>query len=197
MEAERVIEKILADTKAEAEKIAGEAQQKEAAEQAKLNGQLGLYRKQTELLAQKAGQDERAHILAAARMDVARQLLAEKRTILDKVFEQARCQLRDLPDEQYRKLCTKLMLEAVQTGDEEVVADKNDSRINQEFINQVNQQLSSNRKGNLRLSDERQDLGAGFILKRGKVKTNVSLDVLMDQARKELEIDLAKQLFES
>jgi hypothetical protein len=45
------------------------------------------------------------------------------------------------------------------------------------------------------LSDERQDLGAGFILKRGKVKTNVSLDVLMDQTRKELEIELAKGLF--
>lgn len=101
----------------------------------------------------------------------------------------------DLPDEQYRKLCTRLILEAVETGDEEVVVDKSDSRINQEFINQVNQQLSSARKGNLRLSDERQNLGAGFILKRGKVKTNVSLDVLMDQAHKELEIELAKGLF--
>jgi hypothetical protein len=49
----------------------------------------------------------------------------------------------------------------------------------------------------LKLSDERQNLGAGFILKRGKIKTNVSIDVLLDQARKELEIDLAKQLFEN
>jgi V/A-type H+-transporting ATPase subunit E len=195
MEGERVIDKILADAKAEAEKMAKEAQQKEAAEQAKLNEQLDRYRKQTELLAGKAGQDEKSHILAAARMDIARQLLAEKRTLLDKVFEQARRQLRDLPAEQYRKLCTKLMLEAVETGDEEVVVDRNESRIDQEFINQVNQQLSSARKGNLRLSDERQDLGAGFILKRGKVKTNVSLDVLMDQTRKELEIELAKGLF--
>jgi len=32
---------------------------------------------------------------------------------------------------------------------------------------------------------------------RGKVKTNVSIDVLLDQARKELEIQLAKELFEN
>jgi vacuolar-type H+-ATPase subunit E/Vma4 len=45
------------------------------------------------------------------------------------------------------------------------------------------------------LSDERQDLGGGFILRRGKIKTNVSFEVLLDQARKELEIELAKELF--
>ena len=134
-------------------------------------------------------------ILAAARMDIAKQLLAEKRKILDDVFEQARQQLQNLPEQDYRGLCTKLMLEAVETGDEEVIVDKKDNRINQDFIDQVNQQLSSKGKGELKLSEQKQDIGAGFILRRGKIKTNVSLDVLLEQARKELEIDLAKELF--
>jgi V/A-type H+-transporting ATPase subunit E len=196
MEAEQVVEKILADAKAEAEKIAKQAREKEAAEQAKLAEQLDRHKKQTEVLAKKAGEDEKSHVLAAARMDIAMQFLAEKRKILDEVFEQARKQLHKLPDDQYRKLCTKLMLEAVETGDEEVVVDTNENRIDQEFIKQVNRELDPGYKGNLRLSDERQDLGAGFILKRGKIKTNVSVDVLLNQARKELEIDLAKELFE-
>jgi V/A-type H+-transporting ATPase subunit E len=195
MEATQVVDKILADAKAEAQKIKEQTEANEAAEQAKLNEQLDEYNKQTEILAKKAGQDEESHILAAARMDLAKQLLAEKRKILDEVFEQARQQLQSLPDEDYRSLCTKLMLEAVETGDEEVIVDKKDNRINQGFIDQVNRQLSSKGKGELKLSDQRQDLGAGFILKRGKIKTNVSLDVLLEQARKELEIDLAKELF--
>ena len=128
-------------------------------------------------------------------MDIAKQFLAEKRKILDEVFEQASRQLRNLPDEEYRKLCTKLTLETVETGNEEVIVDKNEKRIDQELINQVNQQLSSKDKGNLKLSEEKQDLGGGFILRRGKIKTNVSMDVLLDQARKELEIELAKELF--
>lgn len=196
MEAVQVVEKILADAKAEAEKIRKQAEENEAAEQAKLSKQLDQYNKQTEILARKAGEDEESHILAAARMDIAKQLLAEKRNILDDAFEQARQQLRDLPEEEYRALFTKMMLETVETGDEEVIVDKNDNRINQDLIDQINQQLDSRGKGNLKLSDEKQDIGAGFILKRGQIKTNVSLDVLLDQARKELEIDMAKELFE-
>lgn len=196
MEAIQVVDKILADAKAEAAKIKKQAEENEAAEQAKLSKQLDEYNKQTEILARKAGEDEEAHILAAARMDIAKQFLAEKRKILDEAFEQARQQLRDLPDEEYRTLFAKMMLETVETGDEEVIVDKNDNRINQDLIDQVNQKLSSKEKGNLKLSTQKQDIGAGFILKRGQIKTNVSLPVLMDQARKELEIDLAKELFE-
>jgi V/A-type H+-transporting ATPase subunit E len=195
MEATQVVDKILADAKAEAQKIKKQTDAGEAAEQAKLNERLDEYKKQTDILAQKAGEDEESHIMAAARMDIAKQLLTEKRKILDEVFEQARQQLQNLPEHDYRSLCTKLMLEAVETGDEEVIVDKKDNRINQDFIDQVNQQLSLKGKAELKLSEQKQDIGAGFILKRGKIKTNVSLEVLLDQARKELEIDLAKELF--
>jgi V/A-type H+-transporting ATPase subunit E len=197
MEAVQVVDKILADAKAEAAKIKKQTEANEAAEQAKLTEQLNEYKKQTEILAKKAGEDEESHILAAARMDIAKQLLAEKRKILDEAFEQARQQLRDLPDEEYRALFTKMMLETVETGDEEVIVDKNDNRINQDLIDQVNQNLRSKGKGNLKLSAQKQDIGAGFILRRGQIKTNVSLAVLLDQARKELEIDLAQELFEN
>jgi len=196
MEAEQVVAKILADAKAEAEKIRQQADEKEAAERDKLAEQLDHYKKQTEVLAQKAGEDEESHILASARMEMARQFLAEKRKILDEVFERAHQQVQNMPAQEYRHLCKKLIFDAVETGDEEVVIDTKEIRIDQEFINQVNSELGSGDKGRLRLSDQRQDLGGGFILRRGKIKTNVSLDVLVDQARKELEIELAKQLFE-
>ena len=197
MDAEQVIEKILSDARAEASKKKKQAEEKEALEQTRLDEQLNGYKKQTETLAQKAGREKKLHLLAAARMDIAKQLLAEKRKLLDEVFARAREQLQNLPDAEYRKLMTKLMLDAVETGDEEVIIDKNENRIDQEFVNQVNGQLGSSDKGNLRLSDERQNLGGGFILRRGKIKNNVSLDVLLAQARKELEIELAKELFEN
>jgi len=195
MEAQSVIDKILADVQAEAERITGEAEEKESLEQAKLTSQLQEYKRQTEILADRAGKDEKSHILAAARMEIAGELLAEKRKILDEVFELARRQLKSLPDDEYGKLITKLMLGAVETGDEEVILDKNENRIDQQFINMVNQQLCSSKKGNLRLSEEEQDIEGGFILRRGRIKTNVSFDVLLDRARKELEIELAKELF--
>jgi len=195
MEAQQVVGKILADAKAEAEKIKKQAEESQAAEQAKLDEKLNDYKKQTKILAKKAGEDEKAHILAAARMDVAKQLLVEKRKILDEVFEQSRQQLENLSDEQYLKLMSKLMLEAVETGDEEVVLDNKEKRIDQSFIDNINQQPGSGRKGELKLSEEKAHIGSGFILKRGKIKNNVSIEVLLTQAREELEIELAKELF--
>jgi V/A-type H+-transporting ATPase subunit E len=196
MDAENVVAKILADARAEGEKIKRQAQEKQAAEQAKLDEQLGQHQKQTAALAQKAAEAESSHLLAAARMQIAKELLTEKRKILDEVFEQARRQLLNLPDRQYRQVIAGLMVRAVETGNEEVVVDKNEKRIDQELVNQVNQRLAGQNKGNLRLSEQRQELGGGFILKRGKIRTNVSFEVLLNQARKELEIELAKELFE-
>jgi V/A-type H+-transporting ATPase subunit E len=196
MEAEQVVEKILADAKAEAGKIKEQADEKEAAEQAKLTDQLDEYKKQTDILAQKAAKDQKLHLLAAARMDIAKEFLGEKRKILDEVFSQARQQLQNLPDEEYCKFMTKLMLEAVETGDEEIIVDNEEKRIDQNFVKQINRELGPGYKGNLRLAKQRQNLGGGFILKRGKIKNNVSFDVLLTKARKELEIELAKQIFE-
>lgn len=195
MGAEEVVEKILADAKAEAEKIKQQAKEKDAAEQTKHAVQLNEYKKQTEALAVKAAKAEKLHLLAAARMNIAKELLAEKRKILDEVFEQAKSLLQNLPDEQYRELTARLMLKAVETGDEEVIVDKNERRIDQQLIDRVNQQLGSSNKDNLKLSKERQDISSGFILKRGKIKTNAALDILINQARKELKIKSAKELF--
>jgi len=197
MEAEQVVEKILADARGEAEKIEKQAEENQAAEQAKLDEQLSDYKKQTDIIAQKAGEDKKAHLLAAARMDIAKDYLAEKRKILDEVFAQARQKLQNLPDGEYCKLMTKLMLKAVETGDEEVIVDNNEKRIDQKFIKHINRELGPGYKGNLRLAEVRENLGAGFILRRGKIKNNVSLQVLLAQARKELEIELAKELFEN
>jgi V/A-type H+-transporting ATPase subunit E len=195
MEAQQVIERILADAKAEAKKIKKQTDEAQAEEKAKLDEQLSEYEEQTETIAKKAGEDEKAHILAAARMDIAKQLLAEKRKILDEVFEQAQQQVEKLSDKQYLELMTKLMLDAVETGDEEVIVDEKEKQIDQKFIDSINKQIDSGRKGELKLSEGMANLGKGFILKRGNIKNNVSIEVLLAQAREELEIELAKELF--
>jgi V/A-type H+-transporting ATPase subunit E len=195
MDAEQVVGKILADANAEAEKILTKARAQEKAEHAELEEQLAEYRKQTEILAQKAGEEKKAHLLAAARMDIAKEYLAEKRKILDEVFERAKQQLQNLPEQEHLALITKLMHKAVETGDEEVIVDNNETRIDHKFIKNINRELGPGYHGNLRLSEQKLNLGAGFVLKRGKVKTNVSLAVLLAQSRKELEIELAKELF--
>lgn len=195
MDATGIIEKILADANAESDKIRTDAEQQLSLEQSRLDNYLKQYSDKTQVLAQKAADDKRAQMLAAARMANAKVQLKQKRALLDEVFAKAAQQLADLDDEQYKTLVKKLILKAVETGDEEVVVDTNEKRIDHEFIKQVNRELGPGYHGNLRLSEQRQDIGCGFILKRGKISNNVSVQVLIEEARNELEAEIAKKLF--
>jgi V/A-type H+-transporting ATPase subunit E len=195
MEADQVITKILSDAKAQADAIGKQAEQREAAETGKLNEELARFEQQTQALAEKAAADERSQRLAVARMEAAKEYAAAKASLLDEAFAQARQKIEKLPDAEYRELMARLMAAAVETGDEKVVPGKSDSRIDAKLVADVNARLKG--KGKLTLSDEKHNFGAGFLLQRGKVRTNVSVDVLVGQARKDLEIEVAKDLFSS
>ncbi|MFC1677476.1 V-type ATP synthase subunit E [Planctomycetota bacterium] len=195
MNADKVIEKILAQAREEASKIKTQTDKSAAAEKMQLDKELAEYEKQTEMLAKAAGEERRSHLLAAARMETAKDLLAEKRQILNEIFATAQVHLENLPDDDYRRIMTELMVQAVEVGDEEVVVDTNETRIDADFVKQVNKKLASDGKGTLKLASEKQNIRGGFILSRGKVKNNVSLAVLLSQARGQLEMDLAKELF--
>jgi V/A-type H+-transporting ATPase subunit E len=191
MDGKRVIEKILSDAKAEADKIKKDAGAKLSQQHTETDKRLDEYRKQTDALAQRAGEDARQRVLSATRMELAKENLAEKAKILDEVFTEVQQQLKELADDKYRKLMVKLMAGAVETGDEEVVIDNNEKRIDQLLIDKVNSQ----KKSSLKLADQREDIGGGFILKRGRIKNNLSAGVLLGQAREHLEIELARKLF--
>ncbi len=192
MNADQVIQKILSDAQAQADQIKLQAQKVVDAHNAQLKRELDDYNERSKELAQKAAQDKKSRMLAAIRMDISRSYLAAKGEILDQVFKKVAEKFKNLSDDQYRALMADLLKKSVETGDEEVIVDRNETRLDQEFIKNINRELGNGFKGNLRLSDSRENIKAGFILKRGLISTNASMDVLIDQARKETEIELAK-----
>lgn len=195
MEAEQVVGKILSEARAEGEKIISEAKTKVAAEQSRLESELAKYNKETETLSAEAAEDKKARMLAMARMDVRKELLAVKVALVDEVFEKARERIRNLGDNEYRELMSTLILKAVETGDEEVVVGKDEKRIDDKLIKQINRQLGSGFKGNLRLSGQRADISGGFILRRNNIQVNVSIEVMVGSMREELESEVVKELF--
>lgn len=195
MEADQVIAKIIQEAKEQADKIKGQALEKWQQEKASLDASIAEYEQQTQAMAQKAAKDQVDHMLAQARMQLAKEFLSQKRQVLDEVFEQAAQRIKALPAQQYRDFIANLMVN-VATGDQEVIIDTNEGRIDQALIDQVNSRLSGmGRPAGLRLSSQRQPIEAGFVLKKGMVRTNCSLAVILGQARRELEMQLAGQLF--
>ena len=195
MNADQVIEKILSQAKAEAQAILAEAKAKADAQKARSGAELAEFEKQTDVLAKEAGDDKLRRMLAGARMSNSRQALAAKVELLNEVFRKAEERLVQLPDEPYKALMVKLMTQAVQTGDEEVLVGKDEGRINDDFIKQVNRQLGPGFKGNLRLGMQRLDIKGGFVLSRGKVRINAGAGVLVGQLRESMETELAAKLF--
>ncbi|MHC4551705.1 MAG: V-type ATP synthase subunit E [Planctomycetota bacterium] len=195
MNAEQVVDKILAEAKAQAEGIVDEAKAKAAEQKARLDSDIADFDNKTKEMAKAAAEDKQQRMLASARMNNGRQTLAAKVEILDTVFEKAKAAVSGLSDEQYLSLMTALVKQAVETGDEEVVIGKNEKRINADFVKKVNRELGTGFKGNLRLSNEKADITGGFILTRGKVQVNASTDVMIDALRETMGIELLEQLF--
>lgn len=190
MSAEKVVEKILADAADEAAKIKAQAQEKTSAEKAEFDAAFADFNKETADLADAAGQDKERRILATARMDIAGETLKIKKQLLDDVFVQAFEEIKRMDNDKYLALTEKLIGTASETGDEEVLVGKNESRINSDFIKNLNGKLSSK----LTLAETKANIEGGFILRRGKIKINVSLKVLLAQAKEELETKLATEL---
>ncbi len=195
MNAEQVVDKILSEANTEADKIKAGAREKADGAQTELESQLADYRKETGTLAVEAGEDKTNRMLATARMEIRKQKLAKKVSLLDEVFVKAREQLKSLGDDDYRSLMKALMVKCIETGDEEVLVGKEDGRIDHDFLKHVNRELGAGFKGNLQLSNDRANIDGGFILRRGKIQINVSLDVLITQAREALEMELTTELF--
>lgn len=193
MSVEKVVEKILADAGAEAEKIKAEADSnvKQSASQAAT--QLEDFAAETAQLEKTAFAEAESRVLATARMDIAKQNLRARKSIIDGIFAKAGDAIKNMSDDDYVQLMEKLVLASVETGKEQIMTGKNDSRLGADFLASVNTQLKD--KGNLSLAEDKADIEAGFILRRGKVRINVSLDVLLGQAREELETELAKEIF--
>lgn len=195
MNAEQVIEKILSEAKAKADVIISGARDTAAIAKSDLDKRLDEFCNETATLAETAGREHKEQMLASARMRLQKEFLAAKCDLLDEVFSTAVKQVKELGDSDYLDLIESLMIKAVETGSEEVVIGKDETRITDNFIKQVNRKLGTGFKGNLMIASNKVDITGGFILRRGKVQINVSTDVLISQTRENLEMELAEDLF--
>ncbi len=197
MDAEQVVDKILSEARAEAEAIRSEAQGQANEDRSRLQEELDAFEAETKRLAEQAAEDRRARMLAAARMENRKAELTAKVELLDEVFEKAAERLTSLGDDEYRDFMAELMARAVETGDEKIIVGREERRIDDRVIKAVNRQLGPGFKGNLQLASERADIRGGFILRRGKIQTNVSIDVLVGQTREDMEPEIVAMLFGS
>ena len=195
MDTEQVVDKILSEAQERAGKIKARANEKARAQEAELKAQLEEFGTETKALAAAAAEDKKARMFAAVRMEIRKELLTAKGALLNEVFDKALQRIKSMPDQEYRDFISSLMQKAVETGDEEIIIGTGEKRFDHEFIKQINHKLGSGLKGNLKLAEKKANIEGGFILRSGNIKVNVSIDVMLADAREKLEIELVHEMF--
>ena len=130
-----------------------------------------------------------------ALLDSKKQDLAAKRALLDEAFQQAFQKMTAMPESDARAFGLSMLLQSA-AGGEVVIPDRMSAWCDDAFVGEANRALQAAHKpGNLTLSDERREIGGGFLLRRGGMEINCSYQAVIDARRLELEAEVAALLF--
>jgi V/A-type H+/Na+-transporting ATPase subunit E len=194
---DRIKEQILQDSQAKANSILDDAKKQalELIEKANVNA-----RQKSEEIQKKASSDASEKLRISRSMlelEMRKDILSTKQQLIEEVFQKALNSLSKMENNEYEAILYKLIVDAVETGEEEILLSKHDkNRLPGDFSNKLNQVLvQAGKKGNLKLSDEERDIMGGFVLKTKGVEINYSFEALLRMDRDEIEPEVAAILF--
>lgn len=145
---------------------------------------------------QKAEQ-ERRQASVSAELEHRKEVLKERRSLMEDCFQSALEELLRLPTEEYRALIQKMLLKLVVEGDERIlISPGDDKRIDSKFLDGVNDELrKAGKKGQLQLEGTSPSLRGGFVLRTEDAEMDCSFGSLLDQLKDELQAEAAGILF--
>lgn len=195
---EKIIAHIEAEAKTEAQTVLAKAA--EEAEQIRasyFNAALAEHKKLVE-----AGKAECEDLVARqkrmAEMEARKSVLALKQEMVSSVFDAARKELAELPEEKYVAFLARMAAEASSNGMEELVLNARDKAgCGKAVCKAANALLSAKGlPGKLSLSEDTADIAGGLVLRHGGIEVNCGVDTLIEQQRGSLSATVAAELFE-
>ncbi len=197
MALEDIVNKINTDALNEAAKIKDEAKALSSKISEEAGGRATTIREEILRDARAKAREDGKRSLIIANLESRKQILTAKQALIGEAFEKAKARLVGLRDREYLKLIKKVLLKAVESGDEVIIVSTKDrSRISPSFLEAVNRSLiSKGKKVRLRLSKETRDIKGGVILSSARSETNCSFETLIRELRDDLETEVARILF--
>lgn len=193
MAVDDILKKIKADAEDAAREVLAEGRKDADEVLAAARGRAESEREKMRAKSRQRADEERNRIITLARLAARRDVLSEKQSLIDRVFEDTRKKILEMGRDDYRRLIGNFLKDSVEAGDQEVILDEGEARLDQAFLDEATRSLGL--PGQLRLSNERRKIGGGFILRSGKTETNCALDTILRDARERLEADVAAILF--
>lgn len=194
---EKIKEKILQDSEAKADSIIADSkiQAQQIIEEA--NAKAAKKAEEIHKRASSEAADKLRINNSMLELEMRKEILSTKQQLIEEVFQGALESLSKMNNSEYEAMMQTLIVNAVETGEEEILLSKQDkTRLSGDFSNKVNQTLAQvGKKGNLKFSDETRDIIGGFVLKAKGVEINYSFEALLRMYRDEIEPEVAAILF--
>ena len=189
--------KIISDARIQAEKIIAQAEDnanniiKKGEKETDNIKNIILYKNKQEASLKKS------KILTEANLEAKKTILFEKQKIIEDVFDKALESILKLSDKEYHSFIKKLILDNIEIGNETIFIGSSDQRkISESFIEDINKELKSKgEKGELKLSASHLPIKGGVVIGSGKIRKNISLELLLKNVREESEMQISKNLF--
>lgn len=180
--AEKKAEAIVADALAEKEellektRVALEAKEKEAVSRAEAEAEKTVARK-----------------LTIAELNVRKQLLAAKQTVIDKVYDAAITKTLNMADNVYREFIGGLVQRYAGDGDEIMIAERDAKRLNYDWATSLGVKIGKD----VSLSQKYHGGRGGVVLTGYKCDKNLTVETLASEVRDKTEGEIAARLFKA
>ncbi|MBN2030127.1 V-type ATP synthase subunit E [bacterium] len=196
MPAEAIIKKILDDAKKEAVTVEKEYREELKKIEAEQKLEIEKITADVKKEGKTQGDEKARRLLSNAEIGARKSLLELKQELIDDVFQSAYDHVRKMEDKVYRQFIHDLIIKIAEIGDEEVIVGEKDVKLlNSSFIEQINADLKkAGKKGKLHLGKPSPEIDGGVLLRRGRKEISATLSAIFNEARHELESEVAKIL---
>lgn len=189
---ENITEKILAVANDDARRIF---------EKGRYDGRATIYRTERQIKQQQVDMEQKAQSDAetvkkrknsVAELEARKMRLAAKQEAISLCFAEAMRALAELPEDQYVELLAGAIEEAGVEGGELLLTERDQKRLGEKLVNRVN---SGGKAGTLVLADDIIKAAGGFVLRKGAVEMNSTLEVMVEAVREKVTPEVVETLF--
>lgn len=185
---ENVVARIISDAESAADNAVSAAEKRAAEIVAEAEKQAGRARIGTEAEVNAKCKALSDGMLAQSRLDGAKQLLAQKRRVIDSVYARVREKLNKLPKQEILKLSARLLEQYAEEGDEIAFAPDFAYAKDVAALDEV-----KSKKLKVKPNDAKVD--GGFVLRGKKADKDLSFGSLIAADREEYQSELALKIF--
>ncbi len=190
---EKIIQKILDDTKAATQQTISAAEIEAAAIEEEAQKSAAQQAKETSRSADEAVEESAKRAQSAAELLKRQKILQAKQEIIYDVIEKAHQTLNALPNDAYFDVIVKLTAKAALPQRGDIIFSLKDRERLPVNLEQRLKEAVKAKGGSLEISDETRDIDGGFVLIYGGIEENCSFNALFEAERERL-IDRVHEL---